>query len=55
MSAAGHLIGYGAGIVDLVKVFGITLGYSIQVDDCHCNCRAVNCSWREHLIIVGAD
>jgi hypothetical protein len=26
MSAAGHLIGYGAGTIDLVKVFGTTLG-----------------------------
>lgn len=26
MNAAGHLIGYGVGTVDLVKVFGKTLG-----------------------------
>ena len=28
MVAIGHLIGYGAGTVDLVKVFGNTLGDS---------------------------
>lgn len=26
MSSAGHLVGYGAGTIDLVKVFGTTLG-----------------------------
>ena len=28
MVAVGHLIGYGAGTVDLLKVFGTTLGDS---------------------------
>ena len=28
MIAIGHLIGYGAGTVDLVKIFGTTLGDS---------------------------
>lgn len=28
MIAIGHLIGYGAGTIDLVKIFGTTLGDS---------------------------